>query len=136
MIELERGSDSAAHWNRREYEMLFTAGAPLRISLVAVPESSEGEVAGFVVARSLGFEWEIENVVVAGERRRSGIGSALMQALLQNLRSAGVPGVLLEVRESNTAARRLYEKLGFALEGRRRGYYQDPVEDALLFRLM
>ena len=93
-------------------------------------------MAGFVVARSLGSEWEIENVVVAGERRRSGIGSALMQALLQNLRSSGVAGVLLEVRESNTAARRLYEKLGFALEGRRRGYYQDPVEDALLFRLM
>ena len=44
--------------------------------------------------------------------------------------------VLLEVRESNTPARRLYEKLGFALEGRRPGYYQDPGEDALLFRLM
>lgn len=55
-----------------------------------------------------------------------------MEALLDEARQNG-EAVFLEVRESNMAARRLYEKLGFAETGRRRGYYANPPEDAVLY---
>ena len=87
---------------------------------------------GFVIARCAAPEWEIENVAVAREKRRRGIGIKIIMALLQEARAAGATSVLLEARESNLAARRLYEKLGFSQQGRRNSYYKNPEEDALL----
>ena len=52
----------------------------------------------------------------------------------ERVRVAGAKHFRLEVREANLAARRLYEKCGFRVEGRRRGYYRDPAEDAILYR--
>ena len=87
---------------------------------------------GFAIARCATAEWEIENVVVAPEKRRQGVGIKIIQELLLQAQSAGATSVLLEVRESNMAARRLYEKLGFSQQGRRSNYYRNPEEDALL----
>jgi ribosomal-protein-alanine N-acetyltransferase len=128
----ELQADTAAHWAEREYGALFAPDAPKRIALV---EGEAGDdVSGFLIARCGLEEWEIENVVVDTRRRRSGIGTALVKELLRLAASAGVPALLLEVRESNTAARRLYEKIGFSTVGRRPGYYQAPAEDALLLK--
>ena len=85
-----------------------------------------------MIARCATCEWEIENVVVAREKRKRGIGIQLIQEVLLKAQSAGATSVLLEVRESNLAARRLYEKLGFSQQGRRSNYYHNPEEDALL----
>ncbi len=131
---LEQQAASAAHWAEREYDALFAPDAPVRIVLVAVNESDVAQLDGFVIARWTLDDWEIENVVVARERQRLGIGTKLIQDLLSRARATGATSVLLEVRESNLAARRLYEKLGFSEEGRRSNYYQDPTEDALLLR--
>jgi ribosomal-protein-alanine N-acetyltransferase len=128
---LERQADTAAHWAEREYGALFAADAPARIALVAVDESAVTQVQGFVIVRSAPEDWEIENVVVARERQRLGIATRLIQELVQQARTSGATSVLLEVRESNLAARRLYEKLGFSERGRRSNYYRDPPEDAL-----
>jgi [ribosomal protein S18]-alanine N-acetyltransferase len=132
---LEQQADTAAHWAEREYDALFAAGAPVRIALVAVGESDATQLLGFVVARCALDEWEIENVVVAGEERGRGIGAKLILELLLFARAVGTTSVLLEVRESNVAARRLYEKLGFSEQGRRGDYYRDPPEDALLLQI-
>ena len=132
---LEQQADSAAHWAEREYDALFAADAPARIALVAVGKSDAAQVHGFVIARCALDEWEIENVVVADGDRRLGIGTRLVQELLLRVLAAGATSVLLEVRESNTAARRLYEKLGFSEQGRRSNYYRDPPEDALLLQI-
>ncbi|SPT52866.1 ribosomal-protein-alanine N-acetyltransferase [Actinomyces bovis] len=67
--------------------------------------------------------------------RRKGIGSALLDAAVEIARQAGCKHLLLEVRESNTGAQRLYESRGFKGLGRRRKYYLQPVEDALVMRL-
>ncbi len=135
MRALEQQADTAAHWAEREYGALFAPEAPKRVTLVAIEsaDSTEG-LAGFLIARADLDEWEIENVVVASDRRRGGIGSALVGQLLHQAARAKATSVLLEVRESNQAARRLYQRQGFIEVGRRSGYYDRPPEDALLFR--
>ena len=131
MRALEQQTETAAHWAEREYDALFAVEAPPRIALVATSEADAGRVIGFVIARCATAEWEIENVVVAREERNRGVGIKIIRELLLQAQSAGATSVLLEVRESNLAARRLYEKLGFSQQGRR-NYYRDPEEDALL----
>jgi ribosomal-protein-alanine N-acetyltransferase len=132
--ELEQRAERAAHWGEREYEALFAPESPRRVALVAAEETG-AEIMGFVIARCADDEWEIENVVVAGEQRRRGVGSALVHELVREARRSGAAAVLLEVRESNAAARRLYEKAGFSAVGRRPGYYREPPEDALLLKI-
>ena len=129
---LERQAETAAHWAEREYDALFAAEAPPRVTLVATSETEAGRVIGFVIARCATAEWEIENVVVAPEKRNRGVGIKIIRELLLLAQSEGATSVLLEVRESNLAARRLYEKLGFSQQGRRSNYYREPEEDALL----
>ena len=128
---LEQPAATAAHWHVREYDALFAPEAPRRVALVA--QDDDHQICGFIVARCGLDEWEIENVVVAPEYRRRGIGRRLVQMVVR-LAGATAAAVLLEVRESNLAARQLYEKLGFVEVGRRTGYYHDPPEDGLLFR--
>jgi ribosomal-protein-alanine N-acetyltransferase len=131
---LEQQEERAAHWSEREYAALFAPDAPTRIALVVVDEMSPAQIHGFVIARCSGNDSEIENVVVARERQQLGIGTRLIQEVLLRAHSGGATSVLLEVRESNLAARRLYEKLGFSEQGRRKGYYSSPIEDALVLR--
>ncbi len=131
MMALERKTAMAAHWMRAEYERIFAVGQTPRVALVV----EEGrDVLGFLVARALGPEWEIENVAVAASVRRRGLGLQLLCEFLQLARSRGATIIFLEVRESNVAARRLYDKAAFLLVGRRPSYYNHPVEDALVYR--
>jgi ribosomal-protein-alanine N-acetyltransferase len=134
LIALAAQAESAAHWSAREYENIFLADTPLRCCLVAFADDRPA-VAGFVVARCGPGDWEIENVVVGQSLRRRGWAERLIREVLLAARRASAPAVLLEVRESNLAARQLYGKLGFASCGRRRAYYRQPAEDALLLRL-
>jgi [ribosomal protein S18]-alanine N-acetyltransferase len=80
-------------------------------------------------------DWELENIAIAPQERRKGLGKYLLEALLAAARRSNSVGVFLEVRESNTAARSFYQKAGFEQTGRRRSYYANPVEDAVLYRL-
>lgn len=87
---------------------------------------------GYVVALVVAPEAEIADFAVAPDARRRGIGRALLTHALDDLADGTVRRVHLEVRESNLAARSLYESAGFRAVGRRRGYYRQPVEDALI----
>src|SRR5206468_5613965 len=89
---------------------------------------------GYVVAMIAGPEAEVADLAVSPIARRRGIGRALIDRLLAELAAVGVVAVFLEVRESNRAARALYESRAFQSVGRRRGYYRCPVEDALLLK--
>ncbi len=132
---LEAQAMTAAHWNSSQYEALFAAEGAKRIALVVVSESGDESVVGFLVARQLSEEWEIENIVVDENERQTGVGSALVRHLAAEAAASGAVSLLLEVRESNIPARRLYEKIGFTAEGRRKSYYQSPEEDAIPYRL-
>ena len=132
MMVLEKHAATAAHWTAQQYEALFRGHSPERRALIIEDESG---LQGFVIARVVDREWEIENIAVAGPARRRGLGTRLLGELLDQARGRGADAVFLEVRESNRAARALYEKWAFLESGRRPGYYKDPEEDAILYRL-
>lgn len=92
----------------------------------------ERQVAGFIVARRTApDEREVLNIAVWPDFRNRGIGEKLLRRMVQSF-----PGDLfLEVRESNSGARRLYERLGFRSVGSRPGYYDDPPETAVIMRV-
>ena len=131
MLALERAAATAAHWMPAEYERIFTPGQTPRLALVV---EEGGEVLGFLVARVLGPDWELENVAVAAAAQRRGFARRLLAELLEVARSRSAASVYLEVRESNRGARALYEQCGFEVTGRRKAYYQHPPEDALVYQ--
>lgn len=90
---------------------------------------------GYAVAWSILDQCELGNVAVGRDWRGMGIGRTLVLAVLEKARARGVDEVFLEVRPSNTVAQRLYTAIGFRPVGRRRNYYQQPNEDALVMRL-
>jgi [ribosomal protein S18]-alanine N-acetyltransferase len=135
MRELEQNCETAAHWSAAQYDALFAGDAQARVALIATDEFPDAPITGFLMARCLPEEWEIENVVVDERCRQRGVGTSLVRKLLADAGAAGVESAVLEVRGSNLPALRLYESIGFKAEGRRKSYYQAPPEDALLYRL-
>jgi len=127
LLALEQSAATAAHWTREQYLARVDSG------IVLIAEEGVGKVSGFVCARIIAGDWELENIVVDENFRRRGIGAALLRELLGNSERNGGSAVWLEVRESNKAARRLYEKQGFRESGRRSQYYKNPEEDAILY---
>src|ERR1700723_264113 len=132
LMALERDAATAAHWSMKQYETALSAEVPSRVVLIIEEETV---VRGFIVGRTLASGWEIENIVVAGSARRRGFGAHLLGEFLRRAREQGGDTVFLEVRESNLAARRLYEGGTFVESGRRRLYYQEPEEDAIVYQL-
>ncbi|MGA8732466.1 MAG: ribosomal protein S18-alanine N-acetyltransferase [Terriglobales bacterium] len=132
LVALEEHAATAAHWSTEQYEAVFSNQAPSRVMLVLEEEAG---VRGFVVGRAVGEQWEIENIAVAASVRRHGLGTRLLEEFLDLARGHGAQAVFLEVRESNLAARRLYEKWAFVEVGWRKGYYREPGEDAIVYRL-
>lgn len=95
----------------------------------------DGQVLGYGGMRSAAGEYYIDNIAVAPEHRRKGVGRALVGALIGRARAEGGSFITLEVRPSNLAAVGLYNSLGFHEEGRRPGFYTRPTEDALIMTL-
>jgi len=97
--------------------------------------AAEGEqVAGYIGSQTVLDETDMMNVAVHPDFRRLGIAEALVNELVENLKKMGSHCLTLEVRASNAPAISLYEKLGFHEIGRRRNYYRNPREDALILR--
>ena len=92
-------------------------------------------VAGYIGVQEISGDAYVTNVAVLPEYRRQGIGRALLCAAIDGARRRGCAFLTLEVRPSNADAIRLYVSLGFSLMGRRKGFYRDPAEDALIYTL-
>jgi [ribosomal protein S18]-alanine N-acetyltransferase len=142
VIQIAEILEETPHWSLDSYvELASKEPAVRRIALVArdrepAPSSvalkAEPEIAGFVIARPLPPEAELESIGVAAPWQRRGIGKRLMEALTVRLTEIGVEALHLEVRASNGTAIAFYRSLGFAQTGLRPRYYIDPVEDAFL----
>ena len=91
-----------------------------------------GKICAYVGLVSALDEGEITNVATHPDFRRRGYARAVLLALIDEAKRRGLCRVSLEVRESNTGARALYESLGFALCGRRKNFYSRPREDGLI----
>ncbi|HET7790334.1 MAG TPA: ribosomal protein S18-alanine N-acetyltransferase [Gemmatimonadales bacterium] len=123
--EIERSAFSDP-WRPADFRECLASGVPFLVA------EERGLVSGYVIARHAADEGEILNLGVAPAARRRGIGRGLVTRVLDDLAALGARRAFLEVRESNTAARNLYEGSGFSTVGRRTRYYRHPVEDALI----
>ncbi len=119
-------SPEAAQWLRADCERMALGSGRGWVA------EDGGAVVGFVVARCAANEIEILNLAIAPEARRRGVARLLVAEAIAWGESCGAVKAFLEVRESNSAAIRLYESLGFAEAGRRARYYVDPIEDGLM----
>ena len=90
------------------------------------------DLVGYIVNSRYVDAWHVMNVAVDPEHQRRGVASALLEQLFELTRGNERRGYTLEVRVSNEAAIKLYERLGFESRGIRRGYYTDNREDALI----
>lgn len=104
---------------------------PLSLWLVALEDET---VVGYIGSQTVMGETDMMNVAVHPDHRRCGIARALIDALVQALKERESHSLTLEVRASNAPAIALYESLGFREAGRRRNYYRNPREDALILR--
>jgi len=126
---------TAPRWSRADYEVAVATGDGLRrIAFVAEYAS---DLIGFVIANVLAPQAEIESIAVEAKAQGFGFGSSLLLAVLQELKLTGVDEVDLEMRASSShgMAGLMYNRAGFREVGRRRDYYHDPVEDAVLLQL-
>lgn len=105
--------------------------APHATMTVAV---SDAGLAGYCVLLMAADEGEIANIATAPWARRRGVAGRLLDHALRLAQHLGAVSVYLEVRASNESARALYASRAFAPVGRRRGYYRNPLEDALVLR--
>ena len=106
---------------------------PNAMMLVAV---EAGALAGYCCVYTVLDEAEIVNVAIHPKDRRLGFGYKLLAAMRQRFMPPEVTQYYLEVRKSNTAAQRLYEKLGFVSVGVRKNFYEKPPEDAVLMQMI
>lgn len=131
LMALEHSAATAAHWSFEQYRAALSES-----SHAALVVEKDSQTLGFLIARSIGTEWELENIVVAAQAQRRGLGTQLLDEFLDRALDRRAESVFLEVRDSNLPARHLYEKRGFVECGRRQHYYLDPVEDAIIYRLV
>lgn len=94
----------------------------------------DNTVIGYAVFWSVTDQGELGNVAVAPQYRGKGVGTRLVEAVLERALEKGVCEVFLEVRRSNLGAQNLYKAFGFFEVGKRRNYYLEPLEDALVMK--
>lgn len=125
-MSIQAASPEIAQWSLWDYERVA------RGEMAGWAAEVEGEMAGFLVARRVDADLEILNLAVRPSERHRGVGGALLDAAISWARTFGAERAMLEVRASNIAALRFYERHNFEVEGRRPRYYTAPIEDALL----
>lgn len=104
-----------------------------RLSLWFVAVQEE-QVIGYVGSQTVLGETDMMNIAVHPNYRKQGIGTELIEHLIEALTLRGSHSLMLEVRISNEAAISVYKKLGFTEVGCRKNYYRNPKEDALILR--
>ena len=95
----------------------------------------DDRIVGYSACWTVIDQSELGNVAVAHDARGQGIGGALVDVVVERVKERGAHELFLEVRESNHVAQSIYRDRGFTVVGRRRSYYAQPTEDALVMRL-
>lgn len=131
VLRIETASFSQP-WSREMFQAELSPG--ISLALVARSEGEGGALLGYLCGWVVRDEFHINNVAVELKYRQRGIGKRLILEALNRAVQRGARTASLEVRASNVAAQEVYRRLGFTVVGRRRRYYTDPVEDALIMR--
>ena len=134
VVEIEETS-GLSRWGWSAYYAELQ-GKNSHLMLVARVDSQQksrrSKLAGYIVARLGADELHINNVAVRKDFRRRGIGRRLLNRILEEGKRSGAVTAYLELRAGNHAALALYQNCGFRVTSRRKKYYSDPVEDALV----
>lgn len=130
ILKLEASSDSSEGWTESSLRTYLA-----RQDTCFLAAERDGRFAGYVGLLMIPEDGDVLNITVDPALRRLGIGERLMASASEAALRAGVTALHLEVREGNTAALGLYDKLGFVRDGLRRHYYHDPEENAVTMTL-
>lgn len=128
VLEIEEASfnnPTTREWYEREL-------ARPEVCFIYVLRTSDHRAAAFCALWRVADQAHINNLAVRPELRRRGLGIQMLEAVMVEAQRLGAGSLTLEVRRSNIAAQRLYQKAGFQEEGVRKSYYTQPVEDALI----
>jgi [ribosomal protein S18]-alanine N-acetyltransferase len=136
ILAIQSQCPELAPWSGRDYEAMTDGKAVGWVAELVAGDAGEDaarpdSIAGFITARVAADEIEILNLGVAPDARRHGIATALLKAAMAWGTENHARKAFLEVRVSNSAAIRFYERAGFQAVGRRAKYYTSPIEDAL-----
>jgi len=129
VMEIEKRS-FISPWSRGMFKQ--TLESPVARNFVMI---EGGKVVGYIIFYEAGVEVHIMNIAVHPGHRRRGIGLDMMRRIIEAVRVNSVEELFLEVRETNVPAQGLYEKLGFRAIGKRKGYYSETNEDAIVMAL-
>lgn len=128
VLDIERASYSMA-WSDTTFRGLLR-----RADAEMIVAEAGGVLVGYAATWFVVDQGELGNVAVATDWRRRGVGALLLDAVIVGAARRGAREIFLEVRPSNAVAQRLYLRYGFREVGRRRNYYAEPTEDALVMR--
>ncbi|MBT8337479.1 MAG: ribosomal protein S18-alanine N-acetyltransferase [Gemmatimonadetes bacterium] len=129
VVAIERAAFTTP-WSAQTFGALL--GRPRAEMLVL--EVPEAGVVGYAIVWCVLDEGELANIAIREDHRGRGLGALLLDQVIAAARARGVRTIVLEVRQSNLRARSMYASRGFGEVGRRRDYYDDPREDALVLR--
>ncbi|HEY5883778.1 MAG TPA: ribosomal protein S18-alanine N-acetyltransferase [Pyrinomonadaceae bacterium] len=133
VVEIEEASGlSRWGWSAYYAELQGKNSHLMLVARIDPQVAYSTKLAGYIVARMGADELHINNVAVREEFRRRGIGRRLIDQILAEGKRAGASAAYLELRAGNKAALALYEECGFRVTSRRKQYYSDPIEDALV----
>lgn len=136
VVEIEQGSGlSRWGWNAYHAELRSENRKLMWVARLSNGLDEDESIGGYVVARLAAGELHVNNLAVRHNHRQQGIGTALLNRVLEEATYAAAFVAFLEVRAGNAAARAFYERCGFRNVGRRRNYYPEPREDALIMSL-
>lgn len=127
VLAIERASFSEP-WT----DTLFRQELSFPLSNCRTASTAEGEIVGYSVFWIIGDEVHLHTIAVKEDQRRQGVAPVLMSDMIKWARQCGARRATLEVRPSNTWARKLYDKFGFQVRGIRPLYYAATGEDALV----
>ena len=127
VLVIERASFQTP-WSRGAFRYELTQNRVARCSVARW----RGRLVGYLCLWEIGHEIHVTNLATHPDARRHGVARVLLGAVLDDARGRAVTLAFLEVRPTNTEALGLYERFGFRVIGRRKGYYFDTGEDALV----
>ncbi|HSM72131.1 MAG TPA: ribosomal protein S18-alanine N-acetyltransferase [Anaerolineales bacterium] len=130
VVELDKLSFSLP-WPERSFRFELTDNTASRCWVYEL----DGKIVGMIVAWLLADEAHIATISTHPEHRRQGIARKLLTYALRYMSKEGAVSSFLEVRETNHAAQEMYHEFGYKAAGRRKRYYKDTGEDAILMTL-
>jgi ribosomal-protein-alanine N-acetyltransferase len=132
VVEIER-TTGLSHWGWDAYHRELQSPDRGLMWVARLDALGKDEaLAGYIVGRLIADELHINNVAVREAYRRAGVARSLLSRVLREAKAYQAVRAFLEVRAGNAAAQALYERCGFTIVGRRRNYYSNPPEDALI----